>query len=406
MIQGMLAEAMLAILANKMRSLLTMLGMVIGVAAVILMLALGSGAQYTVNQGIASMGANLLLVISGAPATAGVRGPGGGSPTITLEDNQAISELSTVLSSAPTAAGSAQIVFGSNNWSTTIYGTTPSYLDIREWGVSSGAMFTEMDVRAATRVVVIGATVVKKVFEDTSPVGQTLRIAGNPYTVVGVLSPKGQSLDGRDQDDVLLVPVTTANRKLIGGPFPEKVRGLIVKAASAKDLPAAEEDIKELLRQRHRIGEAKEDDFDVKNLTALVATAQVATKALSALLGGIASISLIVGGIGIMNIMLVSVTERTREIGIRAAIGARKRDILMQFLAESVFLSVTGCLLGVLVGVGGAWLISQFVSMPIVVTGVSVLASFGVAAGIGVFFGYYPAKKASRLKPIDALRQQ
>lgn len=406
MIQGMLAEALVAIFANKLRSLLTMLGMVIGVAAVILMLALGSGAQYTVEKGIASMGSNLLIVMSGAPAQGGVRGPGGGTPTLTLEDNDAIEGLATVANSAPTAAGSAQVVYTGNNWSTSVYGTTPGYLDIRDWKISAGMMFTDMDVRGASRVVVIGTTIVKKVFEDVDPVGETLRIAGNPYTVIGVLAEKGQSLDGRDQDDILLVPVTTANRKLIGGPFPDKVRGLIVKASSAQALSQAETDIKELLRQRHRINAGQEDDFDVKNLTALVATAQTATKALSGLLGGIASISLIVGGIGIMNIMLVSVTERTREIGIRAAIGARKRDILLQFLAESIFMSVTGCLLGVLLGVGGAWLISRFIEMPIVVTGVSILTSFGVAAGIGVFFGYYPAKKASNLRPIEALRQQ
>nr|WP_312854323.1 ABC transporter permease [Paludibacterium denitrificans] len=286
-----------------------------------------------------------------------------------------------------------------------MFGTTPSYLDVRSWNLSDGIPFTDADLRSASRVVLLGQTVVKNLFDTENPVGKTIRIKGSPYTVIGVLGVKGQSLDGRDQDDTALIPVTTANRKLFGGQFPNSVRVIMAQAESAQSMPKVENRLNELLHQRHHIGQGQDDDFSVRNLSALVETAASATKVLSLLLGGIASISLLVGGIGIMNIMLVSVTERTREIGIRAAIGARRRDIMLQFLAESVIISVFGCFIGVVLGVSGAWLVQQATDMTVVVTGFSILMSFGVAASVGIFFGFYPARKASLLKPIDALRQ-
>ncbi len=406
MIGAMLSEAWLAMGANRLRTFLTMLGMMIGVGAVILILAIGKGAQFLVDQSIASMGSNLFIVLSGSSTSGGIRMGLGATPTLTIGDAQAIAELPGISAVAPNAPGTAQLVYGSNNWSTQVIGTTPSYLDVRDWKLSAGYPFSDSDVRSATRVALLGQTVVKNLFGDEDPVGKTIRIKKSPYQIVGVLTLKGQSLDGRDQDDSVLIPVTTAQRKLFGSQFQGTVRLIMAQATSAQDMPAAERSINQLLRQRHRLQEAVESDFTVRNLTALANTAAETTRVMSVMLGAIASISLLVGGIGIMNIMLVSVTERTREIGIRIAIGARQRDILLQFLLEAITISIVGCLVGVGLGIGGAVLINQLTQTAVVITMSSVVMAFMVAAAVGVFFGFYPARKAAHMEPIEALRYQ
>ncbi len=406
MTMQMLIEAWRAMGANRLRTFLTMLGMVIGVSAVVLMLAIGQGAQYSVDQSISSMGSNLFIILSGSSTSGGLRMGSGAIPTLTVADAQAIGELPEISAVAPAVPGIAQVVYGSNNWSTSVYGTTPAYLTVRNWTVAKGYPFTDSDVRSATRVALLGQTVVDNLFGDEDPINKTIRIKQSPYLVIGVLGAKGQSLDGRDQDDTIIIPVTTAQRKLFGTQFQGTVRFIMSQAASAQLMPEAEKAMTALLRQRHHIQEGAESDFTIRNLTALMNTAAQATKVMSIMLGAIASISLLVGGIGIMNIMLVSVTERTREIGIRVAIGARQRDILMQFLMEAVIISISGCTVGVLLGVGGAALVNRIAEIAVVITGASILMAFMVAACVGVFFGFYPARKAALLKPIDALRYQ
>ncbi len=406
MMLAMLREAWQAMGANRLRTFLTMLGMIIGVGAVILMLAIGQGVRQQVESSIASMGSNLFIILSGSTTSGGARMGFGAAPTLTIADATAIEELPGVAAIAPVAPGTAQIVYGANNWSTQVSGTTPSYLDVRDWELSSGAPFTDSDVRSATRVALLGQTVVQNLFGNEDPVGKTIRIKNSPYLVLGVLAAKGQSLDGRDQDDTVLIPVSTAQRKLFGTQFAGSVRFMMAQAESGPIMPVVEKEMTELLRQRHHIREGEDDDFSIRNLTALLNTAATTAQVLTLMLGAIASISLVVGGIGIMNIMLVSVTERTREIGIRMAIGARGKDVLMQFLLEAIMISIIGCLLGVLLGVGGALAVSELTGVDAIVTAASIAMSFGVAAAIGIFFGWYPARKASLLKPIDALRYQ
>jgi putative ABC transport system permease protein len=391
---------------NPLRTGLTVLGIVIGVAAVVLMLAVGEGARQTVNQSIASMGSDLFIILSGASTSGGLRFGSGSVPTLTLGDAEAMERLPSLKAVAPVYSSNAQLAYGPSNWSTVVYGTTPEYLLVRSWHLEAGQAFGASEVRGAARVVLLGQTVARNLFGSENPVGRTLRIKSQPFLVVGLLEAKGQSLDGRDQDDTALVPVTTAQTKLFGNPFPGTVRFIMAQAGSAESMEEAEEDITQLLRARHRIAERAESDFTVRNLSATAQTAATAARALSVMLGAIASISLLVGGIGIMNIMLVSVTERTREIGIRMAIGARRRDILGQFLLEATVVCTLGGLAGVLLGVGGAWLLADLAGMDAVVSGSAVALAFLFSAATGVFFGYYPARKAALMRPVEALRYE
>ena len=406
MLGAMLHEAWQAMGANRLRTGLTMLGMVIGVGAVVLMMAIGQGAQYAVAQTISSMGSNIFVVLSGFTATGGVRHGSGSAPTLNVSDAEAIAELDGVDTVAPVHWGSVQMVHGANNWNAAVNGTTPAYLDARSWPLAEGNSFTDSDVRAATRVALIGRTVAENLFGEEPPVGKTFRIGQAPFVVLGVLASKGQNLDGRDQDDLVVMPYTTAQRKVFGTAFQGSVRQILVKATSSEAMPALEKSIEALLRQRHRLRESADNDFTLRNLAAIADSAAETARVMSMLLGAIASVSLLVGGIGIMNIMLVSVTERTREIGIRLAIGARQREILLQFLLEAIIISVIGCLVGLSLGVGGALLVGYLTKTAVVVSGSAALAAFAVAASVGVFFGYYPAHKAARLDPIEALRYQ
>jgi putative ABC transport system permease protein len=383
-----------------------MLGMVFGVGAVIMMLAIGQGAQVMVNESIASMGSNLFIILSGSTSAGGLRQGSGTVPTLTLADAQAIGELPELAAVAPNLPNNAQLIYAANNWSTQVSGTTPAFFEVRDWSVNAGELFKDSDVRSATRVLIMGQTVVRNLFGDENPIGKMVRVKNSPFLVLGVLAPKGQSLDGRDQDDTVFVPITTAQRQLFGNQFPGMVRMILVKGKSAEVMDKAETAMNELLKIRHRIHAGQENDFSVRNLTSVAQAAASTTEAMSTMLGAIASVSLLVGGIGIMNIMLVSVTERTREIGIRMAIGARTRDILLQFLFEAVMISLAGSFIGAVLGVGCAYLYSQLNDAMVVVTLSSVLLAFGVAAAVGVFFGFYPARKAANLKPIEALRFQ
>lgn len=406
MFSAMLGEAWRAMGANRMRTFLTMLGMVIGVGSVVLMMAVGQGAQESVKQSINAMGSNLFIVLSGSSTSGGARSGSGNTSTLTVADANAIAELDGVSHVAPISMGSAQVVYGNTNWSTSIIGTTPSYLDIRVWELADGYVFSESDMRSATRVALVGKTVVDNIFGDTDPIGKTIRIKQNPFVVLGVLKRKGQSLDGRDQDDTIIMPLTTAQRKILGNQFAGSVRLVMVQANTPELMPTVEQNINGLLKQRHNIREEADNDFNVRNLTAVANSAAETTRTMALLLGAIASVSLLVGGIGIMNIMLVSVTERTREIGIRMAIGARERDILLQFLLEAIVISVIGCFIGLILGISGAVLVNIITQAAVVISGYSVMIAFAVAASVGIFFGYYPAQKAARMNPIEALRFQ
>lgn len=396
-----------ALRSNKMRSALTSLGMIIGVGAVIIMLAVGAGASRQISEQVASMGSNLIMVMSGSTTSGGMRMGSGTQPTLTVRDAEAIkTEISSVEDVAPTVAGTGQIVYGNQNWSTQIFGTTPSMLNIRDWNLSSGRPFTDEDVKNATKVCLLGQTVVNNLFGDMDPIGEIIRIKGVPFTVAGVLENKGQSAMGQDQDDTIIIPLTTAQKKLLGSQFPGMVRVIMVKAKNEKALYKAESEISPLLRERHNIGQKQEDDFSVRNLTQTMEMAKQSSGIMAFLLGAIASVSLLVGGIGIMNIMLVSVTERTKEIGIRMAIGAKTWDIRLQFLIEALMLSVSGGVIGILLGILGANCIASSAGWPIEVSFSSIILAFGFSAFVGVFFGFYPAYKASLLNPIDALRYE
>lgn len=390
---------------NKLRSFLTMLGIIIGVAAVIAMLAIGQGARYAVESQIASLGTNMLIVFPFASSQGGVRFEAGTSIRLTDEDAVAIrDQCSSVEYVSPMVRSTDQVIAGSLNWRTQILGVLPEYLIIRDWPLESGSVFTDTDVRGATKVCILGQTVVKNLFgENVDPIGQTIRIRNQPFKVVGVLIAKGQDAGGHDQDDLVLAPFSTVQRKILGITWANTI---FVSAVSQAAIYDAQNQITDLLRSRHKLLPWEDNDFTVRNQTDIASTAEATSKTLTVLLAAIASVSLIVGGIGIMNIMLVSVTERTREIGIRMSIGARSRDILFQFLIEATVLSLFGGLLGVGLGVGSSYIISSTAGWPVLVSGFSVGLSSFFAAAIGVFFGFYPARKASLLNPIDALRYE
>lgn len=399
--------ALKAIGRNKMRSGLTMLGIIIGVGAVITMVAIGSGAKARIQEQIASMGSNLLMVLSGSTTSGGVRRGMGSTPTLTVDDARAIAaEIPAVRYVAPSLVGTIQIIYENQNWSTTANATAPEALLIRDWSVVSGRPINEADMAAAAKVCLLGETVAYSLFGEMDPTGEIVRINKFPFTVIGVLTPKGQTTWGHDQDDVVYVPLTTGQRLLFGTRFPGMVRSIMVQAVGPEVMQTAQEEITHLLRQRHRIRIGQDDDFSIRNLSEAMSTAEESANVMTILLGAIASISLLVGGIGIMNIMLVSVTERTREIGLRMAVGARQQDILYQFLTEALVLSLIGGCIGILLGVLASGLISYYLHWPTLIAPAALLLSSVFAAAVGVFFGFYPARKAARLDPIEALRYE
>jgi putative ABC transport system permease protein len=401
--------ALEALRVNKLRTTLTMLGIIIGVAAVIAMVSVGAGAQQRIAQQIRSMGANYIVVYPGSSTSGGIRWGLGSQQTLTEEDARAIAlEVPAVEVAAPSVRGSAQTVFGNLNWSTQIQGVTPDYVDAREWSLASGRMFSFQDVEGSAKVAVLGETVWQNLFAGTDPIGQTIRIKKVPFTVVGVLEPKGQSAWGQDQDDLILIPLSTAKKKVLGTirSNSRAIGAISVRVREAGLMYEAEEQIRALMRQRHRLQPDQDDDFQVRLLIEMFAAQEESARVMTTLLAAIASVSLLVGGIGIMNIMLVSVTERTREIGLRMAVGARGRDILAQFLVEAVTLSAVGGLLGVGLGVLTSAIIASWAEWSTDVSVESVSLAFAFAGVVGIFFGFYPAQKAARLDPIDALRYE
>ena len=409
---NVLAGARIAVRAlrvNKLRSILTMLGIIMGVAAVIAMISVGSGAQARIAEQIQSLGANMLVVLSGSSTSGGVRLGLGSQLTITEEDAWAIKrEVSSVEAAAPTMRGGAQVVWGNLNWSTQIQGITPEFFEARDWPVVAGQPFAQDAVDGATKVAVLGETVARNLFADSDPVGQVIRIKKVPFTIVGVLGKKGQTTWGQDQDDLILVPLSTAKRKLLGvsQANARSVGAISVKVREGEDMKDAETQTRELLRQRHRLQPYQDDNFNIRNLAEYAAAQEESSRVMTILLAAIASVSLLVGGIGIMNIMLVSVTERTREIGLRMAVGARGRDILMQFLVEAVTLSMIGGTIGVVLGLVTSYTIPYFAGWRTLVRPEAIVIAFGFAAAIGIFFGFYPARKAAGLNPIEALRYE
>ncbi len=404
---ALLRIALRALAVNKLRSALTMLGIVIGVGAVIVMIAVGAGAQARVEDQIRALGSNLLLVMPGSTTAGGVRLGFGSASTLTEDDVAAINRELPEALAAPALRGAAQVIWGNTNWSTQIYGTTPEYLDVRQWPLAAGRSFEPAEMAAAAKVCLIGATVARQLFGDADPLDQSIRIKRVPFTVIGVLDVKGQSLMGTDQDDLILVPLKTARSRVLGTASAARNRtvGTIwVKAADGVDTKELEGQVRSLLRQRHRLQPGADDDFSLRNLAEVMAAQEASSRVLALLLAAVASVSLLVGGIGIMNIMLVSVTERTREIGLRMAVGARTRDILGQFLVEAVTLSLIGGLAGVALGIGASVLIAELAGWRIVLSPGAVGLAVAFALAIGVFFGFYPARKAARLNPVEALR--
>jgi len=396
-----------ALKVNVLRSLLTMLGIMIGVGAVIVMVAIGAGARDMIGQAIRSIGSNLILILPGAAMQGGVRHGSGSVHTLKSSDADAIvKECPAVKLAAPTWSQVTQVVYGNHNWRTRVTGTTEHNFLIREWDVRYGRLFTPEEEKRAAKVAVLGLTAVENLFEDTEPLGKIIRIQSVPFTVIGVLQRKGQSPRGDDQDDIVYVPLKTAQYRLFGTPFPDEVQTIMVQAKDLSLIPDAQTQIDELLTRRHKIGRNQEKDFTVRNMTEILETAQKNTDTVTTLMGAVAAISLLVGGIGIMNIMLVSVTERTREIGIRMAVGARSFDVLSQFLIEGMVLSVTGGLIGTILGIVGAYAFSRFRGWPALIDPTTVVIAILFSAAVGVFFGFYPAFKASRLHPIEALRHE
>jgi putative ABC transport system permease protein len=401
--------ALVALAANKVRTALTMLGVIIGVAAVVTMMAVGAGAQGRVEEQIRSLGSNLIIVLSGSITSGGVRLGAGSQLTVTEDDARAMErDIESIQVAAPTVRGGVQVIAGNANWSTALFGVTPGFLEARDWDTATGRRLTSEDVEGATKVAVLGQTVAQSLFGATDPIGQVIRVKKVPLTVVGVLTRKGQSTQGQDQDDVLLVPLSTAKKKILGTSQANAraVNAILVKVREPGAMKGVEQSIRVLLRQRHHLQGSQDDDFTLRNLSELLESQEASSRVLSLLLAAIASVSLVVGGIGIMNIMLVSVTERTREIGLRRAVGARRRDILVQFLIEAITVSLVGGLSGIVCGMAAAWAIGHFAGWQAPIQARAVVPAFLFAGAIGVFFGFYPARQASRLNPIDALRHE
>ena len=400
----LLKMAALSLAANKLRTILTMLGIIIGVCAVIAMVSVGMGVKKNVVDSISRLGSNMLIVMSGSSNRGGVRGGAGSVQTLTYDDAEAIKDkIKYVNYVSPTVQTSSQVIYGHENWSTTVTGVIPEYVSIQSLTMQSGIFFSAHDVDVRNRVAVIGTTVATNLFGTVNPVGKKIRIGNAPYTIIGLIASKGQSTGGQDQDDVVLIPLTTAQERLLGITY---VRSINVQVSEEDRMDEVQANIEKLLRERHRIREGTDDDFNVRNLTSLMETMSQTTTMITLLLGSIAGISLIVGGIGIMNIMMVSVTERTREIGIRKAIGATYNSIMLQFLIESTMISILGGIIGIFFGIGLAQAISEFGNFTTVISGLSIVASFGFSLFVGIFFGMLPARKAARLDPIDALRYE
>jgi putative ABC transport system permease protein len=398
--------ALRALRRNIIRTLLTMLGIIIGVAAVITTVGIGNGAKAQIEAQIATLGQNVILVFSGSMTRSGVHTGWGGAGTLTIEDADAIRrEIPSVIGVSPELRSSSQVTAGNQNWVPQILGESPDYFDIRQWPIIDGASFSEQDVRGANKVAVIGKTTAQQLFGSDNPIGQVLRIGVKnvPFTIVGLLSPKGLSMNGSDQDDIVIVPYTSAMKRILGV---TTLRSINVQAADAKLLPVVQQQITELLRQRHRIQPGRDDDFTVRGQQDIAEMATAQSKTMGMLLAAVALVSLIVGGIGIMNIMLVSVTERTREIGIRMAVGARSGDVLLQFLIEAVTLSLIGGLIGISLGIAASKGVQLWMLWPIKIPIPWMVVAFLSSAVIGIAFGFYPAWKASRLDPIDALRYE
>jgi putative ABC transport system permease protein len=401
--------AIRAVQVNKLRSGLTTLGIVLGVSSVIVMMAVGTGARVRIENDMRRLGSNIVVLNSGALKTAGVSKGVGTKPSVTLADAEAIRDVPMVLAAAPQNNGSSmQMVYGNANWAGPVVGTTPEYFSIREWTIVGGRAFDQDDVDQGGKVAVLGRTVADKLFGNQSPVGQEIRINHVPVTVIGELGRKGQSLSGVDLDDTVVIPITTAINRVVGrNPAnPRAISGVVIKLHDGVDMPVSTEQIRQVARDRHRLSREQADDFHLVNLTDVLKAREESARALGILLAAIASVSLLVGGIGIMNIMLVSITERTREIGLRMAIGARRSDILGQFLIEATILSLLGGSIGLVLGVGGALAVERYANLGVVLSGELSLIAVAFSAAVGIVFGFYPARKASRLQPVEALRYE
>lgn len=398
--------AIQSILQNKLRSLLTILGIWIGISAVIIMISIGKGASIEIEKQISSIGSNLIVILPGASSSSGVRLGTGTNLTLTIQDALALKESHWIYETSFSLHAVQQVVFRNNNWSALVRGVDLSFLNVHEWQLDSGKFFTEDDIKNSNRVAVIGQTVLEKLFGEENPIGKVIRIKKIPFTIVGILKEKGTSPRGDDQDDVILIPYTTAQKKLFGNIFPDRVHVIFVKSKNFNQLQKAEEDIRIILRQRHKLQPNEEDDFTIRNLTQFLKAREETTKVMTTLLSVIASISLIVGGIGVMNIMLVSVTERIKEIGIRMAIGATNWEISIQFLIESILLSLIGGINGIIFGILGSIFLSKVLMIHIIINFDSILLAFLITFLVGIFFGFYPAYKASNLDPIEALRRE
>ena len=396
--------ALRALRRNKMRSVLTALGIIIGVAAVIAMVGIGNGAKAQVEAQIASLGQNVILIFSGSTTSSGIRTGWGGAGTLKIEDAEAIRrEVPGVIAVSEEVVSTTQVAAGNQNWFTRIYGESADYLDIRQWPLADGAPFTDQDVRSSNKICVIGKTTASQIFGNEDPVGQVLRIKNVPFTISGVLTPKGLSTQGVDQDDIVIMPYTSAMKRVIGG---TTLRNINVQVGQSGEIEAAQQQIIALLRQRHNIRAGRDDDFTVRNQQEIADAATATTEVMTWLLASIAAVSLVVGGIGIMNIMLVSVTERTREIGTRMAVGAHGSDILTQFLIEAVTLSFAGGIIGIILGIAASQLLSAYAHWPTMISVGSIILAFSLSTAVGVFFGFYPARKAAALDPIEALRYE